>query len=378
MISPPNDFDTRLRGQLHTSLDAVPVDDRAWVDARSGINARAGSKRRRVRLRVTATALVTAATVAVAVVVAQAGNRRASHPATPTPPQTFQVLATAAVGDATPAFLAAGGGWVFAGLWDSGQLLRLDPITLRTTATLQVGTARTGPLSISYGDGAVWVLNFADGQLWRVDPATMTATLKVPVPAQGSQVAFGDGAVWVTGCCTSTETSTRQRLLRIDPATGTITGSRQVAGDGETVPLAVGPDVVVTSQNGPALVIDPHTMNVVSTLSDLCPGCNETAGLAAGSEGIYSVGLSAPPQRFDPHSGHVLATGPTIADVSTPLGVQPDGVWFATTDQLLRLDPTTLAITGQAPIAVTGQLVELAGSVYVSSGGTVDRLGPAS
>jgi hypothetical protein len=53
-------------------------------------------------------------------------------------------------------------------------------------------------------------------------------------------------------------------------------------------------------------------------------------------------------------------------------------VWFAATDQLLRLDPTSLAITGQAPIAVTGQLVELADSVYVSSGGIIDKLGPAS
>jgi hypothetical protein len=378
MSSPSHDFATRLKTELHQTLDAVAVDDLAWFDAQPKVNERAGRRRRRARMRVTATALVAAAAVTVAVVVAQASTRRASHTATPSRPQTFQVVASAAVGGATPAVLAAGGGWVFAGLWDSGQLLRLDPVTLRTTATLQVGTARNGPLSVAYGAGAVWVLNFADGRLWRVDPATMTPTLKVTLPAQPSQVAVGDGAVWVTGCCTSTDTSTRQRVLRIDPDTGALTGSHIVAGDGETVPLAVGPDVVVTSQNGPALVIDPNTMKVVSTLPDLCAGCNQTAGLTAGSEGIYSVGLSAPPQRYGPHGGHVLATGPTIADVSTPLSVQPDGVWFATTDQLLRLDPTSLAITGQAPIAVTGQLVEVTGSVYVSAGGTVDRIGPAN
>jgi hypothetical protein len=378
MSSPSNDFATRLRGELHRSLDAVAVDDHAWLDAQGKVNERAGRRRRRVRLTVTATALIAAAAVTAVIVGVHLSTRRASHPVTPSGPQTFQVVATAAVGGTTPAVLAAGGGWVFVGLWDSGQLLRLDPVTLRTTATLQVGTARNGPLSVAYGAGAVWVLNFADGRLWRVDPATMTPTLKVTLPAQPSQVAFGDGAVWVTVCCSSTETATRQRLLRIDPTTGTITGSHQVAGDGETVPLAVGPDVVVTSQNGPALVIDPNTMNVLSTLSDLCVGCNQTAGLTAGSKGIYTVSLSAPPQRYGPHGGQVLATGSTIADVSTPLSAQPDGVWFAATDQLLRLDPTSLAITGQAPIAVTGQLVELADSVYVSSGGIIDKLGPAS
>jgi hypothetical protein len=377
MSTPSNDFATRLSGQLHRSLDAVTVDDLAWFDAQPKANERAGRRRRRARVRVTATVLAAAAAVTVAVVVSQAGTRRASHPATPSRPQTFQVVATAAVGGTTPAVLAAGGGSVFAGLWDSGQLLRLDPITLRTTATSQVGTAQSGPLSISYGDGAVWVLNFADGQLWRVDPATMAATLKVPLPGQPSQVAFGDGAVWVTVCCTSTETATRQRLLRIDPTTGTITGSHQVAGDGESVPLAIGTDVVVTSQNGPVVVIDPNTMNVVRILPDLCAGCEETAGLVAGVHGIY-VTSSASVQRYDFGSGRDVATSPDIADIGAPLSVQPDGVWFAATNRLLRLDPASLAITGQASIAVTGQLVELANSVYASSSGTIDKLDPAN
>jgi hypothetical protein len=58
--------------------------------------------------------------------------------------------------------------------------------------------------------------------------------------------------------------------------------------------------------------------------------------------------------------------------------VQVDGVWFAATNRLLRLDPTSLAITGQAPVAVIGHLTELAGAVYVSSDGTVNKLDPAS
>jgi virginiamycin B lyase len=373
MSTPLDDFAERLSTRLREALDAMPVDGLPWVDAQPRAAERA-RRRRRFWIKASASVLAAAAAVTAVIVVAQPGGRR---PVTPTQPQALKVLATAAVGGTDPAELAAGGGWVFAGLWDSGQLLRLDPTTLHTTATLQVGTASNGPLSVAYGAGAVWVLNFADGRLWRVDPATMTATLKVTLPSQPSQVAVGDGAVWVTVCCTSADNSTRQRLLRIDPASGAITGSHEVAGDGETVPLAVAPDIVVTSHNGPVLVIDPNTMNVVRTLPDLCAGCEDTAGLVAGDQGMY-VTSSASVVRYDPKSGRLLATSPDIPDIGAPLSAQPDGIWFSGTSRVLRLDPTSLAITAQAPVAAGAYLVELTKSTYVSFEGTIDKLGTAN
>jgi glutamine cyclotransferase len=321
-----------------------------------------------------APALISTGSTAPLGTVGSVGRVSPSEAATGSPVASPPVLTTVAVGGSTPAVLAAGAGSVFAGLWDTGQLLRLDPTTLHTTATLQVGTAQTGPLSVAYGAGAVWVLNFADQRLWRVDPATMAVTLKVALPGQPSQVVVGDGAVWVTVCCTSSDSATRQRLLRIDPVTGAITGSHEVAGEGETVPLAVGPDVLVTSQNGPVLVIDPNTMTVVRTLPDLCAGCEDTGGLVAGNLGIY-VTTASSAVRYDPKSGHLLATSPDIPAISAPLSVQPDGVWVHATNSLLRLDPASLAITAQVPVTVTGQLVELNHSIYISSDGTIDKLG---
>jgi virginiamycin B lyase len=372
MNTPLDGFAERLSTQLHASLDRIPVDGLPWADAHLGAAERT-RRRRRFWVKASASVLAAAAAVTAVVVVAQSGGR----PVTPAQPVPLKVLATAAVGGTASAELAAGGGWVFAGLWDKGQLLRLDPTTLQTTATLQVGTASNGPLSVAYGAGAVWVLNFADGRLWRVDPATMTATLKVTLPSQPSQVAVGDGAVWVTVCCTSSDNSTRQRLLRIDPASGAITGSHAVAGDGETVPLAVGPDIVVTSHNGPVLVIDPKNMNVVRTLPDLCAGCEDTAGLVAGDQGIY-VTAAASVVRYDPKSGHLLATSPEIPDIGAPLSAQPDGIWFSGTSRVLRLDPTSLAVTAQSPVAAVGYLVELTHSIYVSLEGTIDKLAIAN
>jgi hypothetical protein len=373
MTSSLEDFAARLTTQLHESLDATPVDDLSWADARPSVRTRARRRRRRSLVTATATMLVAAAAVTAVVVVAQPSGRKGTPTVTPSQTAELSVVATAAVGGTTPPLLAAGGGWVFAGIWDSGQLLRLDPTTLHTTATLQVGSTQSGPLSIAYGFGAVWVLNFDDGRLWRVDPATMTATLKVQLPAQPSRVAVGDGAVWVTGCCTSSDTSTRQRLIRINPETGAITDTRVVAGDGETVQLAVGPDVVVTSQNGPILIIDPKTMNVVSTLPDVCAGCDETAGLVAGPEGFYISSLGFV-DRYDPHSGRLLAKYPPTTAVGTPLSVQPDGVWIAAGDRLLRLDLISLAVTAQATVAGAGYLVELSNSIYVSTAGVVEKV----
>jgi DNA-binding beta-propeller fold protein YncE len=372
-----DNFAARLGTQLHASLDGIPLDDMPWVDAHANLTRRQRHRRRQSWAKAAATVLAAAAAVTLVIVVTQPGARSAAHPVAPSQPQILKVVATAAVGGSAPAPLAAGGGWVFAGLWDSGQVLRLDPATLHTTATLQVGTARNGPLSIAYGAGALWVLNFADGRLWRVDPATMTTTLKVTLPSQPSQVAVGDGAVWVTVCCTSSDASTRQRLLRIDAATGAITGSHDVSGDGETVPLAVGPDVVVTSHNGPVLVIDPNTMKVVRTLPDLCNGCEETAGLVAGGQGIYLTS-SASVVRYDLKTGRLLATSPEITDIGAPLDAQPNGIWFSGTSRVLRLDPTSLAITAEAPVSVGGYLVQLADSIYISTDGTIEELGPAS
>ena len=212
----------RLRTELHESLDAVSFADHSLIPPQRYVTAFVRRRRRRSALWAVAVAVTL---VAVTGLVTLTQHHRTSLPATPSRPQVFTVVRTATTGEQTPAALAAGGSWLFATSWDTGRLLRLDPLTLQTTATLQVGTVRNSAVSIAYGADAVWLLNFADGNLWRVDPKTMTATLKVPLPGEASEVAFGHGAVWVTMCCTSTTTANRQRLLRLDPTTGAVTGS---------------------------------------------------------------------------------------------------------------------------------------------------------
>ena len=199
--------------------------------------------------------------------------------------------------------LTVGDGAVFAALWDSATVVKLDQTTLARVGSLQVGSRQSGPLSIAYGAGALWVPNFADGRLWRIDPTTMRSTLKIKLPGQASQVAVDDGSVWVTVCCTSTSTATRQKLLRIDPATGAITGRVTIPGDGETVNLsAAAESIVASSQNGPLTFIDPRTLVVQQRVSTTCDGCDSAPGVVTGSDSAY------------------IATGTAVTRLALPTG----------------------------------------------------------
>jgi hypothetical protein len=319
-------------------------------------------------------AMAAAAVVAAIIVAVQPGGEPTHGPAPLTSPP-LRVVAGATYNGSTPARIAVGGGALFAAFWDSGTVVRFDPDTLQQTASLAVGTRQNGPLSIAYGDGALWVLNFADGRLWRIDPTTMRATSKISLSAAPSQVAFGDGAVWVTVCCGTTKTATRQRLLRIDPRTGAITGSVVIPGDGETVNIAVGPQVLVSSQNAPLSVIDPLTMTIRRQLRISCNACDGAPGIAVG-EGSFYVAGSTSVLRFSANTGKPIGHSATVgvATTATPVTLAPDGLWLSTEDQLLRLDVTNLRVTDRVSLPSTAQVVIAEPSLFVSTPGRIVRL----
>jgi streptogramin lyase/predicted Ser/Thr protein kinase len=96
-----------------------------------------------------------------------------------------------------PLALAVGDGavWVAATRPDKQALLKIDPITGRTLATVDL----RGPdiRSVAVGDGAVWALR--NSTIFRIDPAAARITGTVDLGAVDSgQVAAGHGAVWAT------------------------------------------------------------------------------------------------------------------------------------------------------------------------------------
>lgn len=120
--------------------------------------------------------------------------------------------------------VASGSVWVVS---KSGhEVLRLDPT--RGTVTARIPAERN-PDWVTAGAGSVWVTRESPRAVLRIDPATNTVAATIPGEATwgiGTGIAFSDNAVW-TGF-----------LVRIDAATGRVTGS--FAGTGDQVAVAFG------------------------------------------------------------------------------------------------------------------------------------------
>jgi streptogramin lyase len=128
-------------------------------------------------------------------------------------------------------------------------------------------TALEGPeiWSVAFGDGAVWALQ-TQGQLIRLDPATGRVTGRRTFPAsQASQVAVGVGGVWVAEQLDAGGSV----LVRVDPHTlrksATVRMPTRVSSASQTR-VALGPDAVWWDGVDAGLVwrVDPRTAKILS------------------------------------------------------------------------------------------------------------------
>ena len=131
-------------------------------------------------------------------------------------------LATSAVTGTAPlnamqyGYVATGAGAVWQTDWANDVLVKIDPVTGKTLASIPVGSAPSG---VAVTEGSVWVADQHSGTVSRIDPATnkVIATIALgPVEDSGPQImAAGPGGVWV-GLQNTGEN------VRIDAATNTV------------------------------------------------------------------------------------------------------------------------------------------------------------
>jgi DNA-binding SARP family transcriptional activator/DNA-binding beta-propeller fold protein YncE len=95
------------------------------------------------------------------------------------------------------------------------HVVRIDPATTRVAATIDVGDV---PLSVAFGEGALWAVTIAERAL-RIEPGTNAATMEVPI---GYPVALtaGENAIWVSDA--------RGQIWRIDSATAAVSQTTPV------------------------------------------------------------------------------------------------------------------------------------------------------
>ncbi|MEO5939808.1 MAG: hypothetical protein ABIZ72_02710 [Candidatus Limnocylindrales bacterium] len=247
-------------------------------------------------------------------------------------PQTNSVVATVRLDPATDEFQTVAGN--AAGLWvtdwTANTVLRFDPRTLRSVASISTAAMSKGLLVTS---GAVWIANTRGGSVERLDPATNKVTVRIPVgpigPSGPNWLTRGFGSIWVgvpnssfvarisesrntveakievpapaspCGGMATTTTSVwitscdgSNFVAQIDPVTNTVVGTIDLGGRGYG--LAIVADRPWTSPNGGQIVrLDP-TAHAVDRV--VAPGAGFTGGgdivVAAGSVWVIDAAAS--------------------------------------------------------------------------------------
>jgi peptide/nickel transport system substrate-binding protein len=135
-----------------------------------------------------------------------------------------------------------------------------------------------GASGITIGDGAVWVADTLDNALVRIDPATDSVTTTIPVGTGPHGVAWGDGSLWVTNSGDGT-------VSVVDPQTGRVTSTIPVGQSPQALTFTHGavwvtlqarpppgvstpgspPAVLRVARESPFQSLDPARMSSVDT-----------------------------------------------------------------------------------------------------------------
>jgi streptogramin lyase len=113
---------------------------------------------------------------------------------------------------------------IFAASPTRNTVTRIDPAT-NHTMSVRVGTE---PVGLAEGSGSIWVAHDLDLSIWRLDPVSLRREARIDVGEPVHGVAFGDGRLWAT---------TRTSLHEIDPATNQVVATTRLL----TIPDRRGP-----------------------------------------------------------------------------------------------------------------------------------------
>jgi hypothetical protein len=284
-------------------------------------------------------ALVALAVTATAAFTAQSSGRTAAGPAVQPVPVRFQAF-TAGIG----AIWAVRQGHRY------GELVRLDPNTLRVRGIEPVGAAVDAVVTAA---GSIWVANGVssvrshgypeDASVWRIRPRDGRVVARIPIP-DPTALAVADSRIWAFGSATQT-------LYEIDPARNRIVGRVRLSGA----------QIGALTGNG--------------------------VGLWAATTTYPAAGMvRSALVRTDPAVAAVRADA-TIPGQVRGLAVVARTLWFTAgtlgqprSGRVRRLDARTLQpVAPSIPLRSAHGLALLAGSLWVASDdGLLSRLDPAT
>ena len=259
-------------------------------------------------------------------------------------------------------------------------LVRIDPATNKVDAVVTVGQK---PSAVAVGPRSVWVYNAADPSVSEIDPAAVTVRHTTSVTAVPTRLDAFSGPVlaadargaWLAG----TDTRGRSYLTRVVPGPR---GKREyrLAGEARAVAVGYGDVWVITSGKtaNDLLRIDPATGTV--TKRTRFPGSSRIDGLTAGLGSVWATASStATLYRINPHTAQVTRQS-DLGARATPPEVVLGQIWVTVSDWAVRRSSSTLARSRSwsASIAVLRRVTRTAQPSADRSGRMTHRRGPSS
>jgi len=259
--------------------------------------------------------------------------------------------------------------------WSASQVAVVDVAAGRVTRTLQAGGQPDEPVSMTSGAGSLWVLDFS-GPLLRIDPASGTITKRFPVRGLGADVAYGDGFIWVITDEPAADGG-QEYLYKIDPSRDVIMKAAPIPGAGPACTASPGPRGIWIGCGGVDYItlIDQDSLKPAQSLRVHSGGY--TPQIVPGRNAVWVLTPSGLAQA-DPATGRITAiihTGYAPSTMSAPdLIMDSAGRLWITGSLLTVVVPATLTAY---PVARTPDLISAAADgpdIWVDTGSTLVRL----
>ena len=206
------------------------------------------------------------------------------------------------------------------------------PPGAEVVATIHMPAA-ADPEWIAGDASAVWV--HTPDHVVRVDPASNTVAAQISTPSiQYGYMSSGAGAVWQADFA-------GESLLRIDPSTNMVVATIDLGSAPEGVAVAGGAVWVAEHEDGTVVRIDPATNAVVATITVGPPGSGGPLEMAGGATGIW---VNVPNESRVVHVDTSTNSVVGFVDESGQPIVDGTSVWVETGGGLDRIDPATAKI----------------------------------
>jgi YVTN family beta-propeller protein len=280
---------------------------------------------------------------------------------------------------------------------DSGSVVRIDPRTNRVVATVRIndpaGLANSDPAItfVAVGDGQVWITYRVRNSVDRIDPARNRVVARIPVGIHPFGLAIAGHTLWTDNSYEDPGVVNNTIVkvdLRTQKVVARITNAQTHIGQ-PYLELHATPTALWFTDWGSGTLkrLDSATDKVVATVQT---GPQPTSIAVAPGAIWVSNHTSTLVTRVDPATNSMAATIPftgyttgqnTASDCCFSATAAGAGaIWTvagANTRTLVRIDPRTNEATAALTFPQSIDVIAVAdGSVWVGTGGRIDRIDP--